>query len=168
MSRAIFRTAIAVACVLALTTVPAAAAGRERSATVVDLVPSGDASAACPDALFGIAFDVTSLAGRPLGQGRSCVASIQGCDPFAPNCRQTVRATFTLDLPRGSLTAPMTLRELWPSETSFVQVGHGTITAGTGDYKGVTGHIDGGGAGSFTEQGFEGRLLYLIRLGHGS
>ena len=73
--------------------------------------------------------------------------------------------TFTLDLARGSLTAPMTLHELWPTPSSFLQQGSGTVSAGTGAYASATGHIDGGGAGSFDEAfDFTGRLIYVAEL----
>ncbi len=113
--------------------------------------------------MFGLAFDVTSPSGRPLGTGRSCVASIDGCDPF-PRCHQTVRATLTFDLARGSVTVRARLEEIWPDESSFVQLGHGTVAGGTGAYARASGRLDGGGAGSFTEQGFAGRLIYVLQL----
>jgi hypothetical protein len=76
-----------------------------------------------------------------------------------------VHATFTLNLARGSLTVPMTLLEVLPSLTSFIQVGRGEVSAGTGDYKGATGRVTGGGAGSFDEEfNFTGRLVYVARV----
>jgi hypothetical protein len=80
-------------------------------------------------------------------------------------CRQTVRATLTLDLARGSLTVPLTLREVLPSESSFIQAGRGEVSAGTGVYAAARGPVAGGGAGSFDEQGaFSGRLVYVAEL----
>jgi hypothetical protein len=151
-------------CALALTAGPASATSGHRSTIVMDLVPSGDASASCPGSLFGIAFDLTSPAGQPLGTGRSCVAAIDGCDPFRPRCHQRVTATFTLDLARGSVTVPMRLLEVLPAEDSFLQLGEGTVASGTGAYSQAAGHLAGGGGGRFTEQGFEGRLVYALEL----
>jgi hypothetical protein len=137
----------------------------DRSTIAFRVQNPGDATASCsPEDLFGISFDMVSPTGAPLGSGRSCVHSIDGCFPFAPFCRQTVRATFTLDFPRGSLTAPMRLREILPTETSFVQRGKGTIAAGTGDFAGARGRVKGGGAGAFTDQGFVGELVYAVIL----
>ena len=124
MSPKIFPIVIAAVCAVALTAAPAYARGGQRSTVVMNLVPSGDASAACPGSLFGLAFDLTSPSGERLGTGRSCVDSIVGCDPF-PRCHQTVHATLTFDLARGSVTVPATLQEVWPDESSFVQFGHG-------------------------------------------
>ena len=163
MSPKIFPILIAAVCAVALTAAPAYARGGQRSTVVMNLVPSGDASAACPGSLFGLAFDLTSPSGERLGTGRSCVDSIVGCDPF-PRCHQTVHATLTFDLARGSVTVPATLQEVWPDESSFVQFGHGTVSGGTGAYARASGRLDGGGAGRFTEQGFEGRLVYVLRL----
>lgn len=161
MRTKILFAALATVCALALTAGPAAA----RSTTVVmNLVPSGDASASCPGSLFGLGFDVVSPAGKALGTGRSCVAAIDGCDPFRPRCHQAVSATFTLDLAPGSVTAPMTLHEIWPTESSFLQLGHGRVASGTGAYAAARGSIAGGGGGEFTDQGFDGRLVYLLRL----
>ena len=164
MRTKILYAAVAVACALALTAGPADATGGHRSTIVMNFAPSGDASASCPGSLFGIAFDLTSTAGEALGTGRSCVAAIDGCDPFRPRCHQTVTATFTLDLARGSVTVPMRLHEILPTEDSFLQRGHGTVAGGTGAYSGATGHLAGGGGGRFTERGFEGRLVYALRL----
>jgi hypothetical protein len=160
----ILHAAVAIVCTLALTAGPAYATGEHRTTVVMDLVPSGDASASCPGSLFGLAFDLTSPAGESLGTGRSCVAAIDGCDPFRPRCHQQVTATFTLDLARGSLTVPMRLHEILPTEDSFLQRGHGTVADGTGAYSRATGHLAGGGGGRFTELGFEGRIVYVLDL----
>jgi hypothetical protein len=164
MSTKILRIVIAAACAMAITAAPASASGGHRSTVVMNMVPSGDASADCAGSLFGLAFDLTSPSGERLGTGRSCIASIDGCDPFQPGCHQTVHATFTLELARGSLTVRTTLHEVWPDDSSFVQVGHGTVTGGTGAYTHASGCMDGGGAGRFTEQGFEGRIVYALRV----
>jgi hypothetical protein len=146
---------------------PAAAEAHDgdRSTIVFSVQNLGDATASCaPDDLFGISFDMVSPAGNRLGAGRSCVHSIDGCFPFTPFCRQTVRSTFRLEFARGSLTAPMTLREVLPTETSFIQRGKGKIATGTGDFAGARGRVKGGGAGAFTDQGFVGELSYAVVL----
>jgi hypothetical protein len=146
---------------------PGAAQARDgdRSTIAFQVQNPGDATASCsPDDLFGISVDMVSPTGAPLGAGRSCVHSIDGCFPFEPFCRQTVRATFTLDFADGSLTAPMRLREILPTEASFIQSGKGKIAAGTGDFAGARGRVTGGGAGAFTDQGFVGDLVYTVVL----
>jgi hypothetical protein len=146
---------------------PAAAQAQtdDRSTIVFRVENPGDATASCsPADLFGISFDLVSLSGAPLGTGRSCVHSIDGCFPFEPSCRQNVRATFTLNFAGGSLTAPMRLREILPTEFSFIQRGKGKIAAGTGDFAGTRGRVKGGGAAAFTDQGFVGTLVYAVVL----
>jgi hypothetical protein len=154
-----------VAVVSALAPAAARADDRDHSTISFRVENPGDATASCsPEDLFGISFDMVSPAGAPLGSGRSCVHSIEGCFPFTPFCRQAVRSTFTLNFARGSLTAPMTLREILPTETSFIQFGKGKIAAGTGDFAGARGRLKGGGAGAFTDQGFVGRIVYAVVL----
>lgn len=156
---------VLIAVVSALVPAAAQAHDGDRSTIVFSVQNLGDATASCsPDDLFGISFDMVSPAGAPLGAGRSCVHSIDGCFPFEPSCRQTVRATFTLHFARGSLTVPMRLREILPTETSFIQRGKGKIAAGTGDFAGARGHVKGRGAGAFTDQGFVGELVYTVDL----
>jgi hypothetical protein len=150
---------------------PGAAQAHEgdRSTIAFQVQNLGDATASCsPNDLFGISFDMVSLSGAQLGTGHSCVHSIDGCFPFEPFCHQTVRATFTLDFARGSLTAPMKLREILPSEASFIQRGKGKVVAGTGDFAGARGRVIGGGTGAFTDQGFVGTLVYAMVLKSGA
>jgi hypothetical protein len=119
----------------------------------------------CPGALFGFALGISSLEGSALGTGRTCVESIHGCEPFTAFCRRTVRATLTLDLARGSLTGPLKLIEVLPTEGSFLQEGSGKLDAGTGAYATAKGRLVGGGAGAFDDQGaFSGRLIYHADL----
>jgi hypothetical protein len=166
MTKKIFAAAIAAACAVALTAGPAQAGDGGRSTIAFSLAPDPFAAVSCPEGtLFGLGFDVDSLNGRPLGTARSCVASIAGCDPFVAFCRQTVRTTLTLDLPRGSLTVPMKLLEIWPTESSFIQVGSGKVREATGAYAAAKGNVEGGGAGAFDDQfAFTGRLVYVAAL----
>lgn len=163
MTTKILAAALVAACGLVLTA--GAAHAGDRTTIAMSLVPDSAVSVTCPEGEFGLAFTVRSPGGRPLGTGRSCIRSIEGCDPFVAFCRQTVLTTFTLDLARGSLTAPMTLHELWPTPSSFFQLGSGRVRAGTGAYASASGHVDGGGAGAFDEQfDFTGRLVYVAEL----
>jgi hypothetical protein len=165
MTKKILAAAIAAACAVALSAGPAHAGDSRRSAIVFSLEPNLVTPVSCPDALFGFALDIASLEGSPLGTGRSCVESIDGCDPFAPFCRRTVRSTLTLDLARGSLTVALKLVEVLPTESSFIQLGSGKVTAGSGAYAAAKGRVAGGGAGAFDEQlTFAGRLVYTADL----
>jgi hypothetical protein len=165
MNKKILAAVTAAAAVAALTAGSAQGSAGGRAALAVSLVPDFSVPVSCPDPQFGFALDVDSPAGRALGTGRTCISSIDGCDPFAAFCRRTVRATLTLDLARGSLTVPVKLLELLPTENSFIQVGTGDVSAGTGIYAGAKGRVAGGGAGSFDEQGaFTGRLVYVAEL----
>jgi hypothetical protein len=154
-----------VALAMAVAAVPAQASGGSRTTLTVSLVPNFALPVSCPDTQFGFGLDVSSLAGRRLGTGQTCIASPDGCDPFVAYCRQTVRSTLTLDLARGSLTVPLRLLEIRPTENSFIQLGAGRVSSGTGAYASATGRVAGGGAGSFDEQGaFAGRLVYVCEL----
>jgi hypothetical protein len=165
MRKKILGTAITAACALALVAGPAQASGGHHSTIAFTLKPDLAAPVSCPDASFGFGLDIGSLAGKPLGTGRSCIASIDGCDPFAPYCRQTVHATLTLDLARGSLTVPVKLLEVLPTLSSFFQLGSGEVSGGTGAYAAARGHLAGGGAGAFDDQSnFTGRLVYVADL----
>ena len=165
MTKKILTAAIAAACAVALTAGAAEAGDSGRTTIAMSLVPDFAVPVSCPDPEFGFALGVFSLGGRALGTGRTCIASIDGCDPFVAFCRRTVGATITLDLVRGSLTVPTKLLELLPTESSFIQAGRGEVRAGTGAYAAAKGHLTGGGAGAFDEQfAFTGRLVYVAEL----
>jgi hypothetical protein len=143
--------------------VPAAAQAGDggRSTLAVSLVPDFSLPVTCA----GFGLHVDSLAGRSLGTGQTCIESSVGCEEFVPFCRETIHATLTLDLARGSLTVPLTLHEVLPSDSSFIQAGRGVVSAGTGIYAAARGPVAGGGAGSFDEQGvFSGRIVYVAEL----
>ncbi len=169
MTRKILVVALAVASMIALQIAPAQASGRpvdrHRTTIVVELAPNLSVPVDCPDALFGFALDVSSVGGTPVGTGRTCVRSLEGCDPFVASCHRTVHATMTLDLRRGALIADLTLCEILPTENSFIQFARGAITGGTGAYATANGRIVGGGRGAFDEQfAFSGRLIYVAVL----
>ena len=129
MPKKLLVVALAAACAVALAAVPAHATAASARRSLHPRPPAAPVS--CPDdALFGFGLDVASLGGRPLGTGQTCVDSIAGCEPFVAFCRRTVRATLTLDLPRGSLRVPLKLLEVCPSESSFIQAGSGKVAAG--------------------------------------
>jgi hypothetical protein len=136
-----------------------------RTTIVFGLEPDLAGPTSCPASLFGFALRITSLKGSPLGTGETCIDTIDGCEPFAAFCRRTVRATLTLGLARGSLTVPIKLLEVLPTESSFIQLGSGKVTAGSGAYAAAKGRVAGGGAGAFDEQlAFAGRLVYTAHL----
>jgi hypothetical protein len=137
----------------------------QRTATVVkihDVVFTGPTS----DCLDVAAFPVLSPTGEPLGNGTACLT---GGDfacfpiPFA-GCRQTTLSTFTFNLPSGSITASMTLKEVFTSESSLVQIGSGNVVGGTGVFAGATGRVHGGGPISFTAEGIDANLTYVVRV----
>jgi hypothetical protein len=163
MSRKIICVVVVLVSVFALTAGAARADGDERSRIVFRVENVGDASAACGDALFGLSFDMVSRRGVPLGSGMTCVHSFDGCS-FAAGCRATLGATFTLDFAHGSLTAAMALREIWPTNFSFIQRGKGPITGGTGEFEDARGRVKGGGTGVFTDRGVDPDLVYVVRL----
>lgn len=74
------------------------------------------------------------------GSGASCIHEIDGCS-FAAGCRATVFADFTFTFPQGSLTAPMVLKEVWPTDTFVRQRARGRISSGTGVFAGARGSI---------------------------
>ena len=166
MTKKILAAAIAAACAVALTA-GAAHARRRRPLDARDQpgarlrragLLSRDRSSASGSAW-------TPWRGRPLGTGQTCIASIDGCDPLRGVLPADGARDLTLDLARGSLTVPIKLLEVWPTESSFIQVGRGEVSAGTGVYAAAKGHLAGGGAGAFDEQvAFTGRLVYVAEL----
>ena len=169
MTRKILVTVLAVATMIALQAAPAHAVNgtvdRHQTTIVVDLTPDLSVPVSCPDAPFGFALDVSSPSGTTVGSGRTCVKSLEGCDPFVAFCHRTVHATMTLDLRRGSLIVDLFLLEVLPTEASFVQFGKGTVSGGTGDFATARGRIVGGGRGAFDDQlQFTGRLTYVAVL----
>lgn len=153
------------ACTLALIAGPAQASGGDRTTLVFDLKPDFVTPVSCPGALGGFKLDVASLDGAPLGTAKTCIKAIDGCDPFAPYCLLTVRATLTLDLERGSLTVPLRLLEIQPTDSSFIQIGTGKVSRGTGAYRHAEGRVAGGGSAAFDNEGtFTGRLVYTAHL----
>jgi hypothetical protein len=164
MNRKTLYALVAVAAVV-LAAGSAQAHGPDRSTIAFTIQNVGDATSACSESLFGLSFDMVSPAGALLGTGRSCVHSIDdGCAVFAVGCRQIVRATFTLDFGRGSLTVPMKLREVFVTESSLTQRGTGKIAAGTGAFSEARGRLKGGGTVAFTEQGIAADLIYVVHL----
>jgi hypothetical protein len=154
-------TIAALACGLALAAAPARASDR----TIPFEVRLADRAVTCADSdFFGIPFDLASLGGKPLGTGQSCVHSIVGCDPLVPFCHQKVDATFTLAFARGTVTAPMTLHEVLPTESLTLQRGEGRISSGTGAFARARGSVEGGGFLEFTATGVSSALFYAVRL----
>ena len=163
MSRNIHIAIAALACVLTLTAGTARAHGNKPSLIVFTVQNLGDGSAACQGSLFGLTFDMASPGGGPLGSGLSCVQSLEGCQ-FAAGCHDTVDATFTLGLRRGTVTAPVVLNETWLTDTTVLQLDHGTITSGTGDFAGAAGSIHCAGTLRFTDMDVIPSLVCIVRL----
>jgi hypothetical protein len=110
-------------------------------------VSFGPATPACPGTtLFQADFPILTAKGDPLGNGTSCVQGwAEGpCpDPAPPGCRQTTLAVFILNLPGGSITAPMTLDETFVAgEFAVVEHGEGGIVDGSGSFAGATGSVE--------------------------
>jgi hypothetical protein len=162
MSSKIICVLVVLASTCALTAGAARADDDERSSIAFRAENVRDATA-CGNALFGLSFDMVSLRGVPLGTGTTCVHTFDGCS-FAAGCRARIQATFTLEFGRGSLTAAMALREVWPTDVSFIQRVKGRITAGTGEFDDLRGRVKGGGTGVFTDQGIDPDLVYVVRL----
>lgn len=154
---------VALACALGLAAGTARADGGGASTVVFRAENLGDATAVCGDVLFGVSFDMVSPDGEPLGTGMSCVHSFEGCS-FAAGCRATARATFVLDFEEGSLSAAVVLREVWPTDFSFVQRAKGRIIGGTGVFDDARGRVKGGGTAVLTEQGIDPDLVFVVRL----
>jgi len=116
----------------------------------------------CP---YGVAtFDLADESNHSVGAGTACFKSLEGCDPFVPGCRDTASAVFTLSLEGGSITAPVTLRELALSYQTLLQVGSGKISGGTGNFAGATGLIQGGGTVFFDDSGLHPTLVYRVLI----
>lgn len=137
----------------------------ERTVTVVkiqEVVFTGPTS----DCLDVAEFPLLSSSGERIGSGTAC---LEGGDfscfptPFA-GCRQTTLSTFTFNLPGGSITAAMTLREIFTSESSLVQVGRGNVVGGTEAFEGATGSVQGGGPIRFMAEGIQANLTYVVRV----
>jgi hypothetical protein len=123
-------------------------------------------TAICPaETLFEADIPLLSRSGDQLGTGASCVQGwpVGPCpDPPPPGCRQTTLAIFVLSFPEGTITADVTIDELWiASGGGVVEHGAGTITDGTRIYAGATGTIDYSGILRFN--GLV-RFTFLIRI----
>jgi hypothetical protein len=162
MSNKILHVLAGLACALALGVGTATAARDARLEVIVFTVHNlGDASAECGG--FGLSFDMVAPGGSLLGGGVSCIQSFEGCE-FAAGCHATVSATFTLTFEAGTLTAPVVLNEAWPRDSIAMQVDHGTISSGTGEFVGATGSIDCYGTVRFTATDVIPRLTCVVRL----
>jgi hypothetical protein len=165
--RKLFCAGVAVVLALALSAGAATANGARSHGVVFSVQNLGDASAECPDALFGLSFDMVSPGGALLGRGVSCVDFFEppdGCPFGAVGCRDAVHATFTLELADGSLTAPIVLHERWLTESRVRQIDRGTIVSGTGRFTGARGSIFCAGTIHFTATATIPRLICVVHL----
>jgi hypothetical protein len=160
MSKKVLSMLVGLVFALSLTAGSAQANGNDREKIVFAAANIGGAE--CEDALFGLSFDMVSPDGLFLGTGTACIHSIEGCEPFVAGCHQVVRATWTLNFDRGSLTVPMKLREIWQMESRFKQRGGGSISGATGDFAGADGNVKGGGTADFATGAID--LVYVVRL----
>jgi hypothetical protein len=151
---------VGVVCALAMTSGTASA---NPSVIVFNVQNLGDASAACPGSLFGLSFDMVAPRGPLLGNGVSCVRSIEGCQ-FAAGCHDTVDATFALDFGQGSLSAQVILNETWLTDTKVLQIDKGTVSAGTGDFAGAQGSLLCVGTLQFTTTAVIPKLVCVLRI----
>jgi hypothetical protein len=163
MRRKILSAVAGLASVLALTAGTAHARVNKPYLIVFTVQNLGDGSPACQGSLFGLSFDMASPGGDPIGSGLSCVQSLEGCQ-FAPGCHDTVDATFTLSLRRGTLTAPVVLNETWLTDTTVLQLDRGPITSGTGDFAGAAGSIHCAGVLRFTDTDVIPSLVCIVRV----
>jgi hypothetical protein len=105
-----------------------------------------------PGCLFRVDFGLTSDAGQPVGFGRQCVGS-QTQVPCPTYC-DVVVGHLTLDLAGGKLEADWTISETFsPDFTTVTQTLGGTVTGGSGLYRGAAGIVSGGGVIVFNPDG---------------
>jgi hypothetical protein len=141
MKRKITSVLVGLACALALAAGSAQADvdhANKKIVVAVDEIGFLEPTAACE--LGTITFALVPRASRPHGSGASCIHRIDGCS-FAAGCRATVFADFTFSFPQGSVTAPMLLKEVWPTATFVRQRARGRISSGTGAFAGARGSI---------------------------
>jgi hypothetical protein len=163
MSKKVLCVVVGLACALALTAGSARARDGKPSMVVFTVQHLGDASAACPGFVFGLSFDMVAPGDGLLGSGVSCVYSPPTCFGTA-GCQDTVGAIFELAFGHGSVTADVSLNERWLTDSTVLQLDHGTITSGTGDFAGATGSLDCAGTLQFTATDVIPRLLCVVRV----
>jgi hypothetical protein len=160
----IFGLVVGLICAIAVTGGTASAHHQDTPTVIAFTVqnlgepPAGD----CSGFLFGLSFDMVSPSGPVLGKGVSCVRSIKGCQ-FA-GCRDTVKANFTLDFGRGSVTARVVLEELWLTDTTIQQITTGKVRSGTGDFAGARGSLFCGGTLEFAATGPIPNIVCVVQL----
>jgi hypothetical protein len=153
-------TLAALALGLGLTAAPARATDIHFEVRLAERAP------ACGQDEFGFAFDMAWPRGTLLGTGQSCVHETDDrCTPFRPFCHVTHDATFTLRFDRrGTVSAPMTLREVMPSPGVVLQRGKGRVAAATGEFAGARGRVEGGGVIEFSPSDIQTAVVYRVRL----
>ena len=161
MKKLLTTLALAVSLAGAAAAAPPVTQNSDRTVRVaIQNVQFGNPTDACPAGT--VAYTLLSLRGVSAGDGTACIQSSTGCDPWQVGCRQVTQAIFTFNLPRGSVTAPLVLRERFLSETMVVQLGLGKISAGTGDYAQVHGSLEGGGIVNFNDTSGNSGLVYFV------
>jgi hypothetical protein len=156
--RKLLFVSVAAVLVLAFSSGTAQAAGGETVVMTFENIAFGEASDACPG---GVAtFDIVAPGGARLGTGSSCLLSFTGCEPFRVGCHQKVRTTFTFALSgRGPIIVAAKLHEVVLDDDPFTlaQRAHGSVVNRNG-------HLQGGGTITFTADGIESTLVYVLRL----
>jgi hypothetical protein len=156
--RKLLFVSIAAVVVLAFSAGTARAAAKETLVLTFENIAFQEASDACPG---GIAtFDIVSPGGAQLGTGSSCILSFMGCEPFRVGCHQTVETIFTFRLSgRSPIIVAAKLHEVVLDDDPFTlaQRAHGSVVNRKG-------HLRGGGTLTFTAEGIESTLVYVLRL----
>jgi len=151
--------------VAALALAAGSTAAPPKAVTVAFGIQNVGFEATCPPDVFGFSFDMVAPGGAVVGTGQTCLLSSAGCDPFVAwvrGCHRTLETAWRLSLPGGTVSLSVPLFELYPTPATFVQIGVGTVTGGTGAFAGARGLVAGGGTGAFTETGIESRLFYTV------
>jgi hypothetical protein len=149
---------IAAVVVLALSAGTAQASAKETVVMTFENIVFGLASDTCPGGVA--AFDTVSPSGAPLGTGSTCLLSFTGCEPFRVGCHQKIETVFTFALSgRGPIIVAAKLHEVLLDDDPFTlaQRARGTVVNRKG-------HLHGGGTVTFTPEGIESTLVYVLRL----
>lgn len=156
--RKLLFVSIATLVLLAFSAGTAQAAAKETVVVTFENIVFGEASDACAG---GIAtFDIVAPGGAPLGTGSSCILSFTGCEPFRVGCHQKAATILTFALSgRGPIIVAAKLHEVALDDDPFTlaQRAHGSVVNGKG-------HLRGGGTVTFTAEGIESTLVYVLRL----
>jgi hypothetical protein len=105
-------------------------------------------TAACP--AFRAHTRLLSESGVVVGSSLLCASSVTFDDPTATQIQEGI---LTLYLPGGAIAATATLVDGFGGYPNVTQTISGSVTAGTGVYRGASGTLAGGGTIVFDENG---------------